>query len=80
VRKASHRLGVDGLAARLWSIDIPQKLGSPVHGYGIVRRIEQLSQEALRVSQGTIYLCLIRLAQKRWTSAAWGACRRCDEL
>lgn len=44
----------------------------PLHGYGIARRIEQLSQEALRVNQGTIYLCLIRLVQKRWISAAWG--------
>lgn len=45
----------------------------PLHGYGIARRIEQLSQEALKVNQGTIYLCLIRLVQKRWISAAWGA-------
>jgi PadR family transcriptional regulator PadR len=45
----------------------------PVHGYGIARRIEQVSEEALRVNQGTIYLCLIRLVQKRWISAEWGA-------
>src|SRR6266852_3460767 len=44
----------------------------PMHGYGIARRIEQLSKEALRVNQGTIYLCLIRLVQKRWISATWG--------
>jgi len=44
----------------------------PLHGYGIARRIEQLSEEALRVNQGTIYLCLIRLVQKRWVSASWG--------
>ncbi len=45
----------------------------PLHGYGIARRIEQLSRDALRVNQGTVYLCLIRLVQKRWISAAWGA-------
>ena len=45
----------------------------PLHGYGIARRIEQLSQEVLQVNQGTIYLCLVRLVQKRWISAAWGA-------
>jgi len=45
----------------------------PLHGYGIARRIEQLSKEALKVNQGTIYLCLIRLVQKSWISAAWGA-------
>ena len=44
----------------------------PLHGYGIARRIEQLSQEALQVNQGTIYLCLVRLVQKRRISAAWG--------
>src|SRR4051812_38673962 len=44
----------------------------PLHGYGIARRIEQLSEEALRVNQGTIYLCLVRLVQRRWISAAWG--------
>ena len=36
----------------------------PLHGYGIARRIEQLSEEALKVNQGTIYLCLVRLVQK----------------
>ena len=44
----------------------------PLHGYGIARRIEQLSEQALLVNQGTVYLCLIRLVQKRWISAAWG--------
>ena len=44
----------------------------PMHGYGIARRIEQISEEALQVNQGTIYLCLIRLVQKRWIKAAWG--------
>ena len=33
----------------------------PLHGYGIARRIEQISDEALQVNQGTIYLCLVRL-------------------
>ena len=44
----------------------------PLHGYGIARRIEQLSEEALVVNQGTIYLCLIRLVQKGWIDAEWG--------
>ena len=42
-----------------------------MHGYGIARRIEQISGR-LAVNQGTIYLCLIRLVQKKWISAAWG--------
>jgi PadR family transcriptional regulator PadR len=44
----------------------------PMHGYGVARRIEQLSEEALQVNQGTIYLCLIRLVQKKWITAEWG--------
>jgi PadR family transcriptional regulator, regulatory protein PadR len=44
----------------------------PMHGYGLARRIEQLSEEALQVNQGTIYLCLIRLVQKGWIEATWG--------
>ncbi len=44
----------------------------PLHGYGIARRIEQLSKEAVLVNQGTIYLCLVRLVQKGWIRAEWG--------
>lgn len=45
----------------------------PLHGYGIARRIEQFSEQAPRVNQGAIYLCLVSLVQKRWISAVWGA-------
>jgi transcriptional regulator len=44
----------------------------PLHGYGIARRIEQISEQALAVNQGTVYLCLIRLVQRRWITASWG--------
>jgi PadR family transcriptional regulator PadR len=44
----------------------------PMHGYGIALRIEQLSEDALKVNQGTLYLCLIRLVQKGWITASWG--------
>jgi PadR family transcriptional regulator PadR len=44
----------------------------PLHGYGIARRIEQMSEDALQVNQGTSYLCLIRLVQKGWIKAEWG--------
>ena len=44
----------------------------PLHGYGIARRIEQISGEFLKVNQGTVYLCLVRLLQKRWIKAEWG--------
>ena len=48
-----------------------EQLG-PLHGYGIARRIEQVGAQAVIVNQGTIYLCLVRLLQKRWISARWG--------
>ena len=48
-----------------------EQLG-PLHGYGIARRIEQVGQNVLVVNQGTIYLCLVRLVQKRWITADWG--------
>ncbi len=48
-----------------------EQLG-PLHGYGIARRIEQVGQNALIVNQGTIYLCLVRLVQKKWVAAQWG--------
>jgi PadR family transcriptional regulator PadR len=44
----------------------------PMHGYGIARRLEQISDEALQINQGTIYLCLVRLLQKGWITSAWG--------
>src|SRR5579862_3051828 len=48
-----------------------QALG-PLHGYGIARRIEQISGQVLLLNQGTIYASLIRLLQKGWITAAWG--------
>jgi PadR family transcriptional regulator PadR len=45
----------------------------PVHGYGIARRIEQLSEELLRLNEGTMYASLLRLAQKGWIRSEWGA-------
>ena len=44
----------------------------PLHGYGIARRIEQVGERALIVNQGTVYLCLARLVQKKWIRARWG--------
>ena len=45
----------------------------PMHGYGLALRIEQISEEALRINQGTIYLCLVRLVQQGWIRAQWGS-------
>ena len=44
----------------------------PLHGYGIARRIEQVSGEQVLLNQGTIYASLVRLQQRGWISAGWG--------
>jgi PadR family transcriptional regulator, regulatory protein PadR len=44
----------------------------PLHGYGIARRIEQLSGNEILLNQGTIYASLVRLQQRGWISARWG--------
>jgi PadR family transcriptional regulator PadR len=44
----------------------------PRHGYGIARRIEQLSGEQILLNQGTIYASLVRLQQRGWISSEWG--------
>ena len=44
----------------------------PLHGYGIARRIEQMSGDALRLNQGTLYPALVKLEQQGWIRAKWG--------
>ena len=44
----------------------------PLHGYGIARRIEQVSGKSLVINQGTIYPALLRLEQRGWIKAEWG--------
>ena len=44
----------------------------PMHGWGIGRRIEQVSEEKLQMNQGTIYPALLRLEQKDWIRSDWG--------
>jgi len=44
----------------------------PLHGYGIARRIEQVSEDALRLNEGTVYTSLMRLQQRGWITATWG--------
>jgi PadR family transcriptional regulator, regulatory protein PadR len=43
-----------------------------MHGYGIARRIEQVSGDEVLLNQGTIYASLVRLQQKGWIAAEWG--------
>jgi PadR family transcriptional regulator PadR len=43
-----------------------------MHGWGVARRIQQVSQNTLQLTQGTIYPALLRLEQRGWIAAEWG--------
>lgn len=55
---------LDMLLLRILSLE-------PAHGYGVARRLEQVSNQALQVNQGSLYPALHRLEQKGWLTAEW---------
>ena len=44
----------------------------PLHGYGIAMRIQQVSEDLVKLNQGTLYPALLRLEQRGWISSKWG--------
>lgn len=44
----------------------------PTHGFGIAIRIQQVSEDLLRLNQGTLYPALLRLEQRGWIASKWG--------
>ena len=44
----------------------------PLHGFGIARRLEQVSRDVLSLNEGTVYTALLRLQQQGWITAEWG--------
>jgi PadR family transcriptional regulator PadR len=44
----------------------------PLHGFGIARRIEQVSRDVLQLNEGTVYTSLLRLQQQGWIASEWG--------
>ncbi len=47
-------------------------IGEPIHGWGVAVRIQQLSQDALKINQGSLYPALHRLEHKGWIRSEWG--------
>jgi len=45
----------------------------PIHGFGIALRVQQVSEDLLRLNQGTLYPALLRLEQRGWIVSKWGA-------
>jgi len=44
----------------------------PQHGFGVARRIEQISEQVLKLNEGTVYTALLRLQQHGWINSHWG--------
>jgi transcriptional regulator len=44
----------------------------PLHGYGIAQRVQQVSEDLLKLNQGTLYPALLRLEQRSWSTSKWG--------
>ena len=65
------RLGVLQGTLDLMVLQTLDSMG-PQHGYGIARRIEQVSDDILKLNEGTVYAALMRLQHRRWISAGWG--------
>ena len=55
----------------LMVLQVLDVLGSQ-HGYGIARRIEQVSEQVLQLNEGTVYTSLLRLQQRKWIASDWG--------
>src|SRR3569833_2251232 len=72
----SHRMSPEKLDLLQGTLDLMvlqtlTTMGS-MHGYGIARRIEQVSADEVLLNQGTIYASLVRLEQRGWISSSWG--------
>lgn len=71
-RSGAHRAEVLQGTLDLMILKTLQARG-PLHGFGIARRIEQLSEDVLQLNEGTVYTSLLRLQQQGWISSGWGA-------
>jgi PadR family transcriptional regulator PadR len=67
------RDNVDLLQGTLDVLVLKTLATGPMHGWGIAQRIQQVSQEVLRVNQGSLYPALHRLEGEGWIAAEWGA-------
>jgi PadR family transcriptional regulator len=64
---------VDLLQGTLDVLILRTLAGGPMHGWGIAQRIQEVSEEVLRVNQGSLYPALHRLEDEAWIAAEWGA-------
>jgi transcriptional regulator len=67
------RSNIDLLQGTLDVLILKTLAPGPMHGWGIAQRIQQVSQDVLRVNQGSLYPALHRLESEGWIAAEWGA-------
>ena len=67
------RANIDLLQGTLDVLILRTLAGGPMHGWGIAHRIQQVSEDVLRVNQGSLYPALHRLEDEGWIAAEWGA-------
>jgi PadR family transcriptional regulator PadR len=74
VQRRDHECREIRGAARHARPDDPEDLAAlgPQHGFGIARRIEQISEQVLKLNEGTVYTSLLRLQQQGWIDSGWG--------
>jgi PadR family transcriptional regulator PadR len=66
-------MGKDQLQGALDLLILKMLARGPLHGYGLAQRIQQVSEEALRVEEGSLYPALHRMEQLEWIDAEWKA-------
>jgi transcriptional regulator len=64
-------MGKDQLLGTLDLLILKTLSRAPMHGYGMVQRIQQISEDELRVEEGSLYPALHRMEQAGWISADW---------
>lgn len=65
-------MGKDQLQGALELLILKVLARGPLHGYGIAQRIQQISEDILRVEEGSLYPALHRMEEEGWISASWG--------
>ena len=67
-----HRTPIDYLPGTLETLILKTLVHGPMHGYGIARWIEDTTDEALPVEEGSLYPALYRMEKRGWIDAEWG--------
>jgi transcriptional regulator len=70
---ATTRPNIDLLQGTLDVLILRTLVAEPMHGWGIAQRIQQVSEDVLRVNQGSLYPALHRLEEEGWIASEWGA-------